>query len=433
MGQKLNCASATSYESTDYSNIHPLSSELECSIINQYKKQRRFISCAQNDDIQFNTTDSSVTVMTYNILADGERYALNSRYDYCDLTHRIFDYRGPRIVLKIKAYEPDVICMQEITFKLYNEYFKPEMEKLGYIGIYGRRNNLHEDQQDDCIWIKTDKIDIVKYKVIRLGNAAGKDAQNSYGNDLICDPDEIRDLGRNAQTCYFYKQLEHCKDVFIVALCNLKSSNKQFVVCSSHLYWRSKSPHIKVGQSYLFNYRLHKLLTEIWNVKNVNDMPIIIGLDSNSLPKQSGMYTFMTSGILSKSHPEHPANHYKMLSIPNHDWKLPFDWKWKSVYNIVSHKQNKTEPCMTKCIRKFHGCIDYLFINNNFKVIEYVEMPWQSSLNFHNNSNNLNENEINNQIAIEKLFAMHFKECPNEWYPSDHLLLCARLIIINSN
>eukprot|EP01084_Bolivina_argentea_P243950 408815_1 len=109
MGQNVSCS--MSAESIDYSNISPLPNELESSIINQYKKQRRFVSCKYNN---ITPSDEELTVMTYNILADGKRYALNSRYKYCDMKHRTFDYRGPRILLKFKAYEPDIICMQEI-------------------------------------------------------------------------------------------------------------------------------------------------------------------------------------------------------------------------------------------------------------------------------------------------------------------------------
>eukprot|EP01084_Bolivina_argentea_P284979 488585_1 len=381
--------------------------------------------------------------MTYNILADGTTYALSSHHEYCDIQYRNWQHRGPRILLKFKAYNPDIICMQEITLTLYNEYFKSEMKKLGYIGVYGRRNNASDEIQDDCIWIKTDKIKIIKSKVIRLGNPSKQDS--NHKNNFICESDEIRDLGRN-KNCYFFRQLENCWDVFIVVFCQLKSHpNKRFIVCSTHLYWNPNYPQIKVGQSYLFNYRLHKLLTEVWNIKDINEIPIVLGIDSNALPykdyidkytKQlpengylvSGVYTFMTEGILCESHFEHPSMHYKTLSLP--DWKLPFDWKWKSVYNIVSlHKYNNNEPYLTNCVPTFQGCIDYLFINDNFKVLKYVEMPWQSNLRYHLNNNDLNEKETNSEIETEKQLAKTFAPCPNESYPSDHLLLCATLML----
>eukprot|EP01084_Bolivina_argentea_P284980 488588_1 len=208
----------TSDNSIKYNSIR-LSNEEENNIIDEYQRQRRFVSVKSEEEMKYDTS-STVTIMTYNILADGTTYALSSHHEYCDIQYRNWQHRGPRILLKFKAYNPDIICMQEITLTLYNEYFKSEMKKLGYIGVYGRRNNASDEIQDDCIWIKTDKIKIIKSKVIRLGNPSKQDS--NHKNNFICESDEIRDLGRN-KNCYFFRQLENCWDVFIVVFCQLKS------------------------------------------------------------------------------------------------------------------------------------------------------------------------------------------------------------------
>lgn len=123
---------------------------------------------------------------------------------------------------------------------------------------------------------------------------------------------------------------------------------------------------------------------------------------------------------------------------------------WKSVYATASDN----EPLFTLKTNDFQGCIDYIFINDGFRILSYLEMPYQNGLNYHKpnlncmmfgNSNNdeknddgdatnvlsMNQIEENNLIKKEKNVEIEnskkFAPCPNVDYPSDHLALVCDL------
>ena len=62
---------------------------------------------------------ATASLVTYNILADGERLAMSSKHDYCSRELREWgdSRRGrcARLVAELSSYEADVICLQECS------------------------------------------------------------------------------------------------------------------------------------------------------------------------------------------------------------------------------------------------------------------------------------------------------------------------------
>jgi CCR4-NOT transcription complex subunit 6 len=85
--------------------------------------------------------DSSVTipdkdkfkVLSYNILA--ESYASLDRYYYCPSWALDWNYRKQGILKELLSYDADILCLQEVESGQYNSFFKPELAKVGYIGV----------------------------------------------------------------------------------------------------------------------------------------------------------------------------------------------------------------------------------------------------------------------------------------------------------
>eukprot|EP01083_Nonionella_stella_P075233 204392_1 len=122
------------------------------TLIDFYKKDRRFISLPIDDD---HKTDLTVRVMTYNILADGHSYALSHRHDYCPLEYRKWRYRFQSILCQLQAYAPDIVCIQEVTPTLWNNKMQQPLQEIGYIGVHAARDQREAQStglvQSDCI------------------------------------------------------------------------------------------------------------------------------------------------------------------------------------------------------------------------------------------------------------------------------------------
>ncbi|ETO13598.1 hypothetical protein RFI_23770, partial [Reticulomyxa filosa] len=80
--------------------------------IDFYSRSRQFIAINPSQSGQ-NSTKQGVRVMTYNILGDGPFYALSKNHDHCPKVYRKWKYRLPRLLSEIKAYDADILCLQE--------------------------------------------------------------------------------------------------------------------------------------------------------------------------------------------------------------------------------------------------------------------------------------------------------------------------------
>ena len=85
----------------------------------------------------------------------------------------------------------------------------------------------------------------------------------------------------------------------------------------------------------------------------------------------------------------------------------------------------------------YSGCIDYIFTNDNLRVLRYLEHPAQNELSHHVvNVDAMRDNEQSagmdeEQMKLEKAKEIEngrsFPYLPDENYPSDHMALVADL------
>ncbi|GBF89998.1 hypothetical protein Rsub_02704 [Raphidocelis subcapitata] len=81
----------------------------------------------------------AVRVMSYNILADqyaGTSYAQKVLFDYCPTPLLDNNYRRQLVLEEVAAYQPDVLCLQEVDDKVFSEYLRPHLARLGFEGRY---------------------------------------------------------------------------------------------------------------------------------------------------------------------------------------------------------------------------------------------------------------------------------------------------------
>lgn len=92
--------------------------------------QRRMNSCL--------AAEKSFRVMTYNILADiyaTTTYAIHELFNYVrDVKYLDQDYRAQLVQRELEASHADIICLQEVDYKLFQHYLMPYYSKLGFMG-----------------------------------------------------------------------------------------------------------------------------------------------------------------------------------------------------------------------------------------------------------------------------------------------------------
>ena len=77
----------------------------------------------------------AVKIVSYNVL--GPKQALTDKHAYSNFKWRKWPYRKDRILEELRAYDADVVCLQEVTPDTFVNDFAPALKELGLDkGIY---------------------------------------------------------------------------------------------------------------------------------------------------------------------------------------------------------------------------------------------------------------------------------------------------------
>ena len=91
--------------------------------------------------------EETLTIVSYNILADCHvDFDMEALYGQCQKGDLYISGRFEAIVAEVEAYEPDIVCFQEVPPEYYKKNFQPHFEKLGFEGLYIKRiRETHEE------------------------------------------------------------------------------------------------------------------------------------------------------------------------------------------------------------------------------------------------------------------------------------------------
>merc|ERR1719189_3239554 len=145
-------------------------------LVQFYKTDRLFACCESNNK---NTINESFRVMSWNILADGKNYALSWRHDYCDPAYRAWEYRKTRILASILAYAPDIICLQETTRPMFEDFIQPEFARHGYKAVHVSKQNKRV--QSDTICYRANRFELQTTERIFPGPSSDEPVVTVFG------------------------------------------------------------------------------------------------------------------------------------------------------------------------------------------------------------------------------------------------------------
>uniref|UniRef100_A0A3P9Q2H0 Angel homolog 1 (Drosophila) n=2 Tax=Poecilia reticulata TaxID=8081 RepID=A0A3P9Q2H0_POERE len=85
------------------------------------------------------------TVMSYNILAQDLLELNQHLYAHCPLEVLQWSYRCNLLLIEIKKWAPDILCLQEVQENHYHEHLHPVLSQMGYTCVYQRRTGTKTD------------------------------------------------------------------------------------------------------------------------------------------------------------------------------------------------------------------------------------------------------------------------------------------------
>ncbi|XP_060552207.1 uncharacterized protein LOC132713552 isoform X1 [Ruditapes philippinarum] len=344
------------------------------------------------------------TVMCYNVLCD--KYCTRQQYGYCPSWGLNWEYRKKGIMDEIRTCGADIIGLQEVETDQFYNFFKPELERDGYQGIFSpksRARTMTEQERkhvDGCaIFFRTSKFSLVKEHLIEFNQLA---MANAEGSDQMLNRVMTKDnIGLAAL-------LETHEGVFDSSggLPPEGKIKQPLLVTTAHMHWDPEFSDVKLIQTMMLMSELKKVVEESYQVirpdingqtVDCNSIPMILCGDLNSLP-ESGVIEYLSTGRVASNHTDFREIGYEacLQVFNNHKEtrELMHKFRLAKAYedNIMRH---------TNYTFDFKGIIDYIFYSRHYMNLLGVLGPMDENW-FH-------ENKV--------------VGCPHPHIPSDHFSL----------
>jgi CCR4-NOT transcription complex subunit 6 len=293
------------------------------------------------------------SVLCFNILC--EMYATERMYGYTPSWALEWSYRRDLIMAELLKHQADFLCLQEVQTAQYEEYFVPKLGGAGYEGVYypkSRYKTMNEADRrlvDGCaIFFDKSKYQLVEQNPLEFSTVAMQRPDFKKTDDMF-----NRVLIRS--------------DIAVICLFENIETGARHVIANAHICWDPKYSDVKLVQAALLVDEVEKvannfakypprLPSEGSSMKppptysDGTKIPIIISGDYNSVPG-SGVYEFLTNGVLPGDHPDFLSHSYGRYTGDGLRHRLGL----KSAYAGIG------ELPLTNYTPSFHGAIDYIW------------------------------------------------------------------------
>jgi 2',5'-phosphodiesterase len=321
-------------------------------------------------------------VVSYNILADYYADSEDGRtklFNYCAQYAIDIDYRKQLLIKEIVGYNADILCMQEVDFKVFDLDLIPFLEERNMSGIHNKKGTTPEGL---ATFYRTDRFELIESHGLNIGEAAKNHeaCKELFGklqsNEALVS--RFTDLGTTLQ----------------LALIRMKEFPEKLIfIANTHLYFHPDADHIRLLQIGFSMILVEDFIKKFKQTCSTNDISLIFCGDFNSVP-ECGIYKLMTEGHVPDDFVDWRSNEEQ--AVKNVHLQQPF--AMQSACGILKY---------TNYTIGFKECIDYIFCQvDKFNVTKVVEIPSEHELELHN--------------AI-----------PSVTFPSDHIAIIAELELKN--
>ncbi|KAF1817643.1 glucose-repressible alcohol dehydrogenase transcriptional effector [Eremomyces bilateralis CBS 781.70] len=365
------------------------------------------------------TANEKITVMTYNTLCD--KYATQSQYGYTPSAALLWTHRRDLVLEEIRGRDSDIVCLQEIDQRSYNEFFRPSLAHNDYKGVYwpkGRAKTMGDKDAelvDGCAtFYKNSKFILLQKEVIDFANQAINRPDMKGEHDI-------------------FNRVMPRDDIATVSFLENRMTGARLMVVNAHIFWNPVFKDVKVIQVAILLEQLGVLAEKFTKVapcsekdkvlfkfansdqdeaaappeeqpnpapskkySSGTDIPVIMCGDFNSMPG-SGVYDLIAHGNLSHAHSDLMNRKYGNFTKEGVGMSHPF--KLKSSYSNIG------ELSFTNYTPTFTGVIDYIWYSANaFQVTGLLG-------------------------EVDKDYLACVPGFPNYHFPSDHLALLAEFAV----
>ncbi|XBW34997.1 hypothetical protein QEN19_000562 [Hanseniaspora menglaensis] len=357
-------------------------------------KKREFLELDADGEITENTAanlqelkslnpklkNNTFTLLSYNTLC--QHYATPKMYRYTTKYDLTWSHRLELLKNQIQEYQTDIICLQEVEAKTYEDVWEPLLSSKGYKGIFFAKGRARTSAQKDakkvdgcCIFYKKEEFDLLYHKECEFGSIWMQNTGFSKTSDFF-----NRAIGKDN----------------VVIYCHMlhKKTQRKVWVCTTHLHWDPKFNDVKAFQVGVLLHYLKQLMKDHnYSDQQIesNTIPVLVCGDFNS-QRNSAVYEMFHDGSVTKDHYDVKGRDYGFLTETN----------FKHPYSFKSSYEDIGELRFTNYTPSFVDVIDYIWYTPNHLRVRGLLGDF------------------------DKEYTDKFIGFPNDKFPSDHVPLVSR-------
>lgn len=227
--------------------------------------------------------EKALRVVSYNILADYYADTEDGRtklFSYCPQYAIDIDYRKQLLIKEIYGYNADILCLQEVDYKVFDLDLVPFLGEQDMHGVHDKKGTTPEGL---ATFFRTDRFELVE----RYGMNIGETVKTHPACQEL-----FQKLKYNEQL--IARLTDRSTTLQIVLLRSKEFSEKYFLIANTHLYFHPDADHIRLLQIG-FSMILVDDFMKKFKEKFSTDLSLIFCGDFNSVP-ECGIFKLMTVG-----------------------------------------------------------------------------------------------------------------------------------------
>lgn len=321
--------------------------------------------------------------------------------------------------MEIESQDADFVCLQELDYDSFHEFFSPRLAYHDWKGVYWPRTRSRMVSTKDLKTVDGCGIFYKHKKFILLDKQLIEYSSSAVGRTDMKDCDDI------------YNRVMNRDHIAIVAFLENRYTGSRLMIANTHLFYDTRYTDVKVIQTTVLMDSLGKWAAKYarWpaytkdrkpygasdddgassepppNIEaksmeysSATQVPLIICGDFNSTPG-SGVHQLLSQGRIPSDHPDIVGFKYGAW-VSN---GIEHIFSLKSAYALLDGTPDEVK--FTNYTPKFTGILDYIWYSSNALEVTSLLGP------------------------VDPTYLKRVPGFPNYHFPSDHLSLAAQFVM----
>jgi len=231
-------------------------------------------------------------IVSYNVLADAYSHYWDQAFPYCGAEFLRPEYRLQLLRLELCAYDADIVCLQEVDERWFQQYWEPQLASEGYEARFTPKTS---GAGEGCaVLFRRHRFELLELRELDLTRPPRVDVRES-GTEAA--------TGELLAACPALADLwSRLGQVAQLALLRCRSSGRTLLACNTHLYFAGMARHVRILQSGLILGEASRMAADAATDAGVRPALVLCG-DFNSTP-DAGAMQYLLNGHLSAAHPD---------------------------------------------------------------------------------------------------------------------------------